>query len=541
MITNFLTAQGVGSTSTESHQRTSPTKRSGDSFEAVLEKAAEKAEAKAQDLTKIDPKTDLADAEIVAEAEVDAADPEASAEGGTLEAEVGEEDVPAEELIAESELAEKGDEVSQEEGLLYSDVPPQPSEAPKAINETPKAMTATGNGLTADQDSEAVKEQLVIGEKGTTSAPVEASKELATRAERSPAVAQAVPNGTKQLSIAQEKSSAAEYSTTATAVASEGEETSIEEGRVELQAEQRVRSGVSTLLDAHRATLRQQNTDLATKPATTSATLVAQEHLAETSLEARAVKSAAETEPAQGREGTMPVPQAVAPQMAPQPNAKAQVNMASRAAAMTGLSGTTAAQSVATGAVQVSTSSVVASVFGMGEAAHIGDDVLTQRGVDSFALPQMLAEASVRSGASTYRAETPRHVAQQLAEAVATAGKRNVDVSLNPQELGRVNMKLATHDTGVTVVIQAERPETEDLMRRHIQELAREFKEMGFTDINFQFGSGAKGDQTDGGDGKSASRGDRASGGGDAVEESISSLPLGQELNIAADGLDMRI
>ena len=154
MITNFLTTQGVGSTSTESHQRTSPTKRSGDSFEAVLEKAAEKAEAKSQDLTKIDPKTDLADAEIVAEAEVDAADPEASAEGGTLEAEIAEEDVPAEELIAESEFAEKGDEVSQEEGLLYSDVPPQPSEAPKA-------MTATGDGLTVDQDSETVEEQLV--------------------------------------------------------------------------------------------------------------------------------------------------------------------------------------------------------------------------------------------------------------------------------------------------------------------------------------------------------------------------------------------
>jgi flagellar hook-length control protein FliK len=134
-------------------------------------------------------------------------------------------------------------------------------------------------------------------------------------------------------------------------------------------------------------------------------------------------------------------------------------------------------------------------------------------------------------------------VAQQLAEAVATAGRRNVDVSLNPRELGHVNMRLVTTDVGVTVTINAERPETEDLMRRHIQDLAREFKEMGFSDISFQFGSDTQAGDTGEDDGASASgsggRGSEDDAGAN-IGERADQLPS-QQLNIAADGLDMRI
>ena len=197
------------------------------------------------------------------------------------------------------------------------------------------------------------------------------------------------------------------------------------------------------------------------------------------------------------------------------------------------------AQQINAEAMLKNTSAVVSEVFANADGGATGDDVLTQRGAESFALPQLLAEASVRSGASSFRAETPRHVAQQLAEAVATNGKRNVDVSLNPRELGHVNMRVSTTDTGVMVFIQAERPETEDLMRRHIQDLAREFKEMGFSDISFQFGSDTRPGQSDDTETSGRPGGSSGSGDGDAME--ADTLPLAQHLNISADGLDIRI
>lgn len=156
---------------------------------------------------------------------------------------------------------------------------------------------------------------------------------------------------------------------------------------------------------------------------------------------------------------------------------------------------------------------------------------------EAIALPQMIAEASVRSGAVSFRTETPRLIGAQLADAAVSTGKRNVDVVLNPAELGRVSMKLTTTETGVTVVIQAERPETEDLMRRHIHELAKEFKEMGFTDIGFEFSG--DGDSSQFGEGEGAS-GPALNGEGDAVAND-DPVDILSNLNVTADGLDMRI
>jgi len=42
-------------------------------------------------------------------------------------------------------------------------------------------------------------------------------------------------------------------------------------------------------------------------------------------------------------------------------------------------------------------------------------------------------------------------------------------------------------DTGISVLITAERPETLDLMRRHIDQLAEEFRNLGYEDIGFEF------------------------------------------------------
>jgi len=75
------------------------------------------------------------------------------------------------------------------------------------------------------------------------------------------------------------------------------------------------------------------------------------------------------------------------------------------------------------------------------------------------------------------------------------------EIALNPKELGRVRIALTHAEAGLSVTILAERPETADLMRRNIDVLAREFREMGHENLSFSFGGqsdGAQGDNQSG-------------------------------------------
>ena len=59
---------------------------------------------------------------------------------------------------------------------------------------------------------------------------------------------------------------------------------------------------------------------------------------------------------------------------------------------------------------------------------------------------------------------------------------------MSPEELGRVRLTLSTTEAGLTLSVLAERPETLDMMRRHIEQLAQEFRDLGFGDVSFSFG-----------------------------------------------------
>ena len=63
-----------------------------------------------------------------------------------------------------------------------------------------------------------------------------------------------------------------------------------------------------------------------------------------------------------------------------------------------------------------------------------------------------------------------------------------VEVSLNPEELGRVRVALSAQDTGVvSVTIAAERPETLALLKRHIDLLVQDFQALGYSGAEFSF------------------------------------------------------
>lgn len=145
------------------------------------------------------------------------------------------------------------------------------------------------------------------------------------------------------------------------------------------------------------------------------------------------------------------------------------------------------------------------------------------------------APGSVLAQASLATAQV---VAQQL---VAALSSGNIDtdspleLALDPPELGRVRMMMSEVAGVLTLTIHAERPETADLMRRHLDLLAQEFAQAGLdapsVHISQQGADTAQGDNP--GSATPTASADDAT----ALEE-----PHGQQADRAATGgLDLRL
>ncbi len=78
-------------------------------------------------------------------------------------------------------------------------------------------------------------------------------------------------------------------------------------------------------------------------------------------------------------------------------------------------------------------------------------------------------------------------VGRQLAHNLSAFPAGPVEVTLAPEELGHVRMTLAAADGQMVLTLTADRPETVELMRRHIDQLAQDFRDLGFRDLSFSF------------------------------------------------------
>ena len=94
-------------------------------------------------------------------------------------------------------------------------------------------------------------------------------------------------------------------------------------------------------------------------------------------------------------------------------------------------------------------------------------------------------------------------IGQQLVARLVRAGPDGpripgqVDLTLNPAELGRVRLSMAPGEAGLVVTIHADRPETLDLMRRHSEQLMQEFRQAGFERAELSFGGAGSGQARD--------------------------------------------
>lgn len=132
------------------------------------------------------------------------------------------------------------------------------------------------------------------------------------------------------------------------------------------------------------------------------------------------------------------------------------------------------------------------------------DAALTDTNVPDLGLPSGSHETvatritTPHSASSPTSASPPADLAQQIRPALESRPGEPVELTLAPEELGRVRLKLDTDSDAIRLHVQAERPETLDMMRRHIDQLSRDFRDMGFTSVSFQFGGEANSGHPDG-------------------------------------------
>ncbi|MBV7380419.1 flagellar hook-length control protein FliK [Maritimibacter dapengensis] len=100
------------------------------------------------------------------------------------------------------------------------------------------------------------------------------------------------------------------------------------------------------------------------------------------------------------------------------------------------------------------------------------------------------AQSSLVDAVTLARPETARHVVSQVADIVRMPADGRVEVTLRPEELGRLSLSF-TQDAGtMNVSLSADRPETLELIRRNLDLLEQELRDMGFSNLAFDFGGG---------------------------------------------------
>lgn len=103
------------------------------------------------------------------------------------------------------------------------------------------------------------------------------------------------------------------------------------------------------------------------------------------------------------------------------------------------------------------------------------------------AAPGQAVHATATAPAPMAAPHLAQQVARQMALSVHPLPGGPVEIRLSPEELGRVRLTVSVHDGAIAVAVQADRPETADLMRRNIDALAREFRELGYEQSSFSF------------------------------------------------------
>ncbi len=112
-------------------------------------------------------------------------------------------------------------------------------------------------------------------------------------------------------------------------------------------------------------------------------------------------------------------------------------------------------------------------------------DIMGERTAAGVRLASPESAAAASPGAER---ELAQHVARQVVTVAHGRPDGGVALTLSPEELGRVHLQFHGHDGTLTVSMAVERAETLDLMRRHIDTLLRDLRDIGYREVNIGFG-----------------------------------------------------
>jgi len=129
-------------------------------------------------------------------------------------------------------------------------------------------------------------------------------------------------------------------------------------------------------------------------------------------------------------------------------------------------------------------------------------------------------------------ATTPARVVSQVVDVIHNTTESALEVTLKPEELGKVRLTFLPSETGLHVTVLADRPETLDLMRRHFDLLESELRALGYEGVSLSFGEGEARSEADQNNQPASSVSETAA--------EVASLPEVTSYHLTA-GLDIRI
>ncbi|TNC51553.1 hypothetical protein FHG66_05155 [Rubellimicrobium rubrum] len=129
-----------------------------------------------------------------------------------------------------------------------------------------------------------------------------------------------------------------------------------------------------------------------------------------------------------------------------------------------------------------------------------------------------------RTSAPSDGAPTVRRIGRQIAAQPVLRSGGRAEFNLAPEELGHLRLSVETSEAGLRIVIEAARPETADLMRRHVEALRQELRQEGLGQVGVSIGGGdsAAGRETS----HPGRRGSEAAAGASGPVAATSVLPL---------------
>ncbi|MBV2359323.1 flagellar hook-length control protein FliK [Thalassococcus sp. CAU 1522] len=130
--------------------------------------------------------------------------------------------------------------------------------------------------------------------------------------------------------------------------------------------------------------------------------------------------------------------------------------------------------------------SAIFATSSMGDEEAVAGSISDESTTTFTAANQATTSPTAVTAAPAKPATVPVAV-RQVIEQMVRLGDSVVELRLDPEELGHVRMQITAGETGLQMAIAADRPETLDLLRRHIDQLARALAAAGYGEASFEF------------------------------------------------------